>query len=180
MHGMKSWALCWLRAKRWQSLMGQPALFLAMCASWSTAFFDTVIISLLWRVLIAGCCRIGGWYKCWKLILDLSNISDKCCSLYVDALSDKHVQWYLQGYNSNSVPSQEVLLVGDTSFPAISSTWLHRYYLNWIQLDDAITEFYNEMPSTENWVFNLVILLSIFWYFAVALKQFVLLKALYK
>ncbi len=36
--------------------------------------------------------------------------------------------------------------------------WLHRYYLNWTELDDAITEFNNEMPSTENWVFNLVIL----------------------
>ncbi len=28
-------------------------------------------------------------------------------------------------------------LVGDTSFPAISSTLLHRYYLNWTELDDA-------------------------------------------
>ncbi len=49
-------------------------------------------------------------------------------------------------------------LVVDTSFPAISSTWLHRYYLNRTELDDAITEFNNEMPLTENWVFNLVIL----------------------
>ncbi len=49
-------------------------------------------------------------------------------------------------------------LVGDTSFPAISSTWLNRNFLNWTELDDAITEFNNEMPLTENWVFNLVIL----------------------
>ncbi len=49
-------------------------------------------------------------------------------------------------------------LVGDTSFPAISLTWLHRYYLNWAELDDAITKCNNEMPSTENWVLNLVIL----------------------
>ncbi len=49
-------------------------------------------------------------------------------------------------------------LVGDTSFPAISLTWLHRYYLNWTELDDAITKCNNEMPSTENWVLNLVIL----------------------
>ncbi len=40
-------------------------------------------------------------------------------------------------------------LVGDTSFPAISPTWLHRYYLNWTELDDAITKFNNEMPLTE-------------------------------
>ncbi len=44
-------------------------------------------------------------------------------------------------------------LVGDTSFPAISSTWLNRNFLN-----RCITEFNNEMPLTENWVFNLVIL----------------------
>ncbi len=76
-------------------------------------------------------------------------------------------------------------LVGDTSFPAQSSTWLHRYYLNWTKLDDAITKFNNEMPSAENWVLNLVILhywhtIFLFWYCAVALLQFVLLKALYK
>ncbi len=47
--------------------------------------------------------------------------------------------------------------VGDTSFPAQSSTWLHRYYLNWTKLNDAITKFNNEMSSAENWVFNLVI-----------------------
>ncbi len=49
-------------------------------------------------------------------------------------------------------------LVGDTSFPAISSTWFHRYYLNWTELDNDITEFNNEMPSTENLVLNPVIL----------------------
>ncbi len=40
-------------------------------------------------------------------------------------------------------------LVGDTSFPAISPTWLHRYYLNWTELDNDITEFNNEMPLTQ-------------------------------
>ncbi len=74
--------------------------------------------------------------------------------------------------------------VGDTSFPAISSTWSHRYYLNWIELDDTITKFNNEI-ETENCVFILVILyywhtIFLFWYYAVALIQFVLLKALYK
>ncbi len=49
-------------------------------------------------------------------------------------------------------------LVGESSFPAILSTSLHRYHLNWTKLDDDITEFNNEMPSTENWVLNLVIL----------------------
>ncbi len=74
--------------------------------------------------------------------------------------------------------------VGDTSFPAQSSTWLHRYYLNWTELDNAITKFNNEMHSADNWVLNPVILhywhnLPIF-ILCSALLQFVLLKALYK
>ncbi len=68
-------------------------------------------------------------------------------------------------------------LVGDTSFPVISSTWLHGYYLNWTELDDAITEFNNEMTSTENWVLNFghftLLTIFLFWYFAVAVLQFV-------
>ncbi len=73
---------------------------------------------------------------------------------------------------------------GDTSFPAQSSTWLHRYYLNWTKLDNAITKFNNEMHSADNWVLNPVILH--YWYnlpiliLCSALLQFVLLKALYK
>ncbi len=75
-------------------------------------------------------------------------------------------------------------LVGESLFPAISSTWLHRYYLNWTELDDAITKFNNEMHSAENWVLNPVILH--YWHnlpiliLCSALLQFVLLKALYK
>ncbi len=75
-------------------------------------------------------------------------------------------------------------LVGDTSFPAQSSTWLHRYYLNWTELDNAITKFNNEMHSADNWVLNPVILH--YWHnlpiliLCSALLQFVLLKALYK
>ncbi len=61
--------------------------------------------------------------------------------------------------------------VGDTSFPAQSSTWLHRYYLNWTKLDNAITKFNNEMHSADNWVLNPVILhywqICLFWYCAV-------------
>ncbi len=69
----------------------------------------------------------------------------------------------------------------------ISSTiidWLHRYYLNWTELDNAITKFNNEMHSANNWVLNPVILH--YWHnlpiliLCSALLQFVLLKALYK
>ncbi len=73
--------------------------------------------------------------------------------------------------------------VGDTSLAAQSSTWLHRYYLNWTKLDNAITKFNNEMHSADNWVLNPVILhwqnLPIL-ILCSALLQFVLLKALYK
>ncbi len=75
-------------------------------------------------------------------------------------------------------------LVGDTSFPGKSSTWLHRYYLNWTELDNAITKLNNEMHSADNWVLNPVILH--YWHnlpiliLCSALLQFVLLKALYK
>ncbi len=66
--------------------------------------------------------------------------------------------------------------------------WYHRldcrYYLNWTEMDDAITKCNNEI-WTEKWVLNLVILhywhtILLFWYCAVALLQFVLLKALHK
>ncbi len=72
--------------------------------------------------------------------------------------------------------------VGDTSFPSQSSTWLHRYYLNWTKLDNAITKFNNKMHSADNWVLNPVILH--YWHnlpiliLCSALLQFVLLKAL--
>ncbi len=89
-------------------------------------------------------------------------------------------------WSFGSLPlSRLACLVGDTSFPAISLTWLHRYYLNWTELDNDITEFNNEMPSTENWVRNLVILhywhtIFLFWYCTVGFTKCVLLKALFK
>ncbi len=50
------------------------------------------------------------------------------------------------------------LLSWGHSFPAQSSTWLHRYYLNWTKLDNATTKFNDEMHSADNWVLNPVIL----------------------
>ncbi len=59
--------------------------------------------------------------------------------------------------------------------------WLHRYYLNWTKLDNAITKFNNEMHSADNWVLNPVILHYLHnFILCSALLQFVLLKALYK
>ncbi len=65
------------------------------------------------------------------------------------------------------------------------SLFLSYSEVNWTELEDAITKFINEMPSSENWVLNLVILhywhtIFQFWYCAVAWLQFVLFKALYK
>ncbi len=73
-------------------------------------------------------------------------------------------------------------LVADTSFPVISPTWLHRYYLNWTELNDDTTEFNNEMPLLKNGCLILSFYISdtLFWYCEVALTQFVLLKVLYK
>ncbi len=100
-------------------------------------------------------------------------------------VSPKVFSPFCHRWSFGSLPlSPLACLVGDTSFPAISSTWLHGYYLNWTELDDSITKFNNEMPEnfTEIWVLNLVFTLLThyfaIWYCAVALLQFVLLKAL--
>ncbi len=100
-------------------------------------------------------------------------------------VSPKVFSPFCHRWSFRSLPLSPVAcLVGDTSFPAQSSTWLHRYYLNWTKLDNAITKFNNEMHSADNWVLNPVILhywhnLPIF-ILCSALLQFVLLKALYK
>ncbi len=79
-------------------------------------------------------------------------------------VSPKVFSLFCHRWSFGSLPlSPLACLVWDTSFPAILSTWLHRYYLNWTELDDAITQFNNEMPLTENWVLNLVILH--YWYY---------------
>ncbi len=70
-------------------------------------------------------------------------------------------------------------LVGDTLFPVISPTWLHRYYLNWTELDNDITEFNNEMPLTQNLsCFDIVQLL---WHNLYCVNLYLqIVKALYK
>ncbi len=74
-------------------------------------------------------------------------------------VSPKVFSPFCHRWSFGSLPlSPLACLVWDTSFPAISSTWWHRYYFNWTELDNDITEFNNEMPSTENLVFDLVIL----------------------
>ncbi len=100
-------------------------------------------------------------------------------------VSPKVFSPFCHRWSFRSLPlSPLACLVGDTSLPAHSSTWLHRYYLNWTKLDNAITKFNNEMHSADNWVLNPVILH--YWHnlpiliLCSALLQFVLLKALYK
>ncbi len=134
------------------------------------------------------------WNQLSPYNLTLQQLELNCCVVWPEEKWPPDWAWFLPRFFSpfchrwsfGSLPlSPLACLVGDTSFPAISSTWLNRNFLNWTELDDAITEFNNEMPLTENWVFNLVILhywhsIFLFWYCAVALTQFVLLKALYK
>ncbi len=104
---------------------------------------------------------------------------------HLSLVSPKVFSPFCHRWSFRSLPlSPLACSVGDTSFPAQSSTWLHRYYLNWTKLDNAITKFNNEMHSADNWVLNPVILH--YWHnlpiliLCGALLQFVLLKALYK
>ncbi len=105
----------------------------------------------------------------WASNLDLQQLELNCCVVWPEEKwTPPDWVWFLPRFFSPVLSTNGVLvpcrwaplacLVGDTSFPAISSTWLNRNFLNWTELDDAITEFNNEMPLTENWVFNLVIL----------------------
>ncbi len=101
-----------------------------------------------------------------------AGVSDQICD------GEKQMLFYVQK-QTNVILHNESL---ETSFPAISWTWSHRYYLNWTELDDAITEFNNEMHSADNWVLNCHFTLLTH-YFPIlilcsALLQFVLLKAL--
>ncbi len=126
----------------------------------------TIWLCCSWNKLLV--CLAGG-----ELALQLSLVSPKVFSPFCH-------RW-----SFGSLPlSPLACLVGESSIPAKSSTWLHIYYLNWTELDNAITKFNNEMHSAENWVLNPVILH--YWHnlpiliLCRALLQFVLLKALYK
>ncbi len=93
------------------------------------------------------------------------------------ALNDSGVQdwppdwaWFLPRFFLHSVtdgvlvPCRSRLwhAYGDTSFPAISSTWLHRYYLNWTELDNAITKFNNSIIKLSVKSFNCTLLTHYF------------------
>ncbi len=107
------------------------------------------------------------WNQLSPYNLTLQQLELNCWFVWSEEKWPPDWAWFLPRFFSpfchrwsfGSLPlSPLACLVGDTSFPAISLTWLNRNFLNWTELDDAITEFNNEMPLTENWVFNLVIL----------------------
>ncbi len=103
-----------------------------------------------WALTIWLCCS---WNKL------LVRLARGAMAPRMSLVSPKVFSPFCHQWSFGSLPlSPLACLVGYTSFPAISSTWSHRYYLNWAELEDAITKFYNEKPSTENWVLNLVIL----------------------
>ncbi len=124
------------------------------------------------------------WLCCsWnKLLFRLARVE---LAPRLSLVSPKVFSPFCHRWSFGSLPlSPLACLVGESSFSAKSSTWLHRYYLNWTELDNAITKFNNEMHSAENWVLNPVI-----WHYwhnlpililCSALLQFVLLKTLYK
>ncbi len=62
--------------------------------------------------------------------------------------------WFLAAVTSG--------LLSSGHFPAISPTWLHRYHLNWTELDNDITEFNNEMPLTE--IFSCFDIVQLLWH----------------
>ncbi len=85
-------------------------------------------------------------------------------------VSPKVFSPFCHRWSLGSLPlSPLACVVGESSFPAISSTWLNRYYLNWTELDDGITKFNNEMPSAEFQILSFYIIdtIFLFWYCAV-------------
>ncbi len=93
------------------------------------------------------------WLCCsWnKLLIRLAGGELPPPPPWLSLVSPKVSYSFCHRWSFGSLPlSPQACLFGDTSFPVISSTWLHRYNLNWTELDDDITEFNNEMPSTEN------------------------------
>ncbi len=65
-------------------------------------------------------------------------------------VSPKVFSPFCHRWSFRSLPlSPLAFLVGDTSLAAQSSTWLHRYYLNWTKLDNAITKLNYEMHSAD-------------------------------
>ncbi len=99
--------------------------------------------------------------------LTLQQLELNCCVVWPEEKWPPDWAWFLPRFFSpfchrwrfgSLLLSPLACLGGDTSFPAILSTWLHRYYLNWTELDDDITEFNDELPLTENWVFTIVLL----------------------
>ncbi len=112
------------------------------------AFYVDIVrlmVSLLWL-----CCS---WNKL------LVRLAGGELAPRLSLVSPKVFSPFCHRWSFRSLPlSPLACLVGDTSFPAQSSTWFHRYYLNWTKLDNAITKFNNEMHSADNWVLNPVIL----------------------
>ncbi len=59
---------------------------------------------------------------------------------WLSLVSPKVFSPFCHRWSFGSLPlSPLAFLVGESSFLAISPTWLHRYYLNWTELDDDIT-----------------------------------------
>ncbi len=106
------------------------------------------------------------------IVIMIEKLNLLSCRAWVSISWTCFVSPFCHRWSFRSLPlSPLACSVGDTSFPAQSSTWLHRYYLNWTKLDNATTKFNNEMHSADNWVLNPVILhywqICLFWYCAV-------------
>ncbi len=152
--------------RRWQPLRGPPRWAPETDLQWGPRHLDihrgktpgtsgplTLWLCCSWNKLLI---RLAGGELAPRLMPGFSQVFSPFCH-----------RWSFR-----SLPlSPLACSVGDTSFPAQSSTWLHRYYLNWTKLDNAI-KFNNEMHSADNWVKSchftlLTFVYWIFWYCAV-------------
>ncbi len=97
-----------------------------------------------WALKIGLCCS---WNK---LLVRLA--SGELVSR-LSLVSPKVFSPFCHRWSFGSLPlSPLAFLFGDTSFPAISSTLLHRYYFNWTELDDAINDINNINKGDLTWL----------------------------
>ncbi len=164
--------------RRWQPLRGPPRWAPETDLQWGPRHLDihrgktpgtsgplTLWLCCSWNKLLI--CLAGG-----ELAPRLSLVSPKVFSPFCH-------RWSFR-----SLPlSPLACSVGDTSFPAQSSTWLHRYYLtelSWtMPLLNSIMKCIQQIMSVKSCHFTLLTNLPIL-ILCSALLQFVLLKALYK
>ncbi len=137
--------------RSWPSSRRIWASFWATCNpyihkhTWNTAIHTSGVSKMFWFYIFE-----------WSLSCLSMKMYENICAVFVETMIQLfRILWWIE----RSVCSVQYLKYKYfcNIMPSLS-LWLHRYYLNWTELDDDITEFNNEMPLTEKWAFKLVIL----------------------